>query len=329
MKQKKIIVGHKDNGKRIDCFISNTEHEISRNYVKNLIEDGYITIEGKKAKPSTKVKHGNKIIIRTPETKRLDLTPEAIDLNILFEDEHLLILDKPAGMVVHPAPGHYNKTIVNALLFHCGNLSTIGGVQRPGIIHRLDKNTSGLLVIAKGDEAHRLLSHQFKQREVQKIYYALVFGNVDEPHGLIDIPIGRDITERKKISTKTKAGRESVTWWHTKERFIGFSLLEVRPKTGRTHQIRVHLSTIGHPIVGDDVYGGRRKRISTITNEKVKAYVTSLQRHLLHAGSLSFTHPKTGKVIEFSSPLPDDFVTLLKLLREEKNAKSDRSHQGA
>ncbi len=224
-------------------------------------------------------------------------------------------------MVVHPAAGNYSGTLVNALLFHCRSLSGIGGVMRPGIVHRLDKGTSGLMVVAKSDEAHRHLSEQFKNRLVSKHYTALVHGNLREDEGIVDAPVGRHPVERKKMSTKSRRGKEALTRWKVLERFGAFTLLEAKIDTGRTHQIRVHLGSLGHPVVGDSVYGGSKR---TVEAPAMRAALKKLTRQALHAGRLSFIHPVTEQAMSFESPLPADMAEVIRFLREEAAEKSDR-----
>ena len=242
--------------------------------------------------------------------------PEAIPLTILYEDSSLLVIDKPAGMVVHPAAGHAGGTLVNALLHHCRDLSGIGGVLRPGIVHRLDKGTSGLLVAAKSDAAHWGLAGQFKRHEVKKTYLALVYGNPRADGGRIEAAVGRHPTDRKKMSTQSRRGRDAVSLWRVRERFGPAALLlEVDIETGRTHQIRVHLTDLGYPVVGDRVYGGAG-RIRSVEDAAIRSRMKELDRQALHAWRLSFIHPVTGEALSFSSPLPEDIASLCAFLKE-------------
>jgi 23S rRNA pseudouridine1911/1915/1917 synthase len=232
---------------------------------------------------------------------------------VVYEDNSLLVIDKPAGLVVHPAAGNYRGTLVNALLFHCQDLSGIGGVRRPGIVHRLDKGTSGLMVVAKSDAAHQGLAAQFKKHEVKKTYGTLVYGDLAGETGVIDAPVGRDRLDRKKMSTRSRRGKEALTYWHVCERYGGVTLLRVDIETGRTHQIRVHLTHVGHPLVGDAVYGGV-KMVKAVADPAVRERLKTMRRPALHASRLNFTHPVTGRLLSFSSPLPEDMASLCDFL---------------
>jgi len=240
--------------------------------------------------------------------------PQEIPLNIIYEDAAIIVVNKEAGMVVHPAPGNYDHTLVNALLFHCRDLSGIGGVLRPGIVHRLDKGTSGLIVAAKSDAAHHSLAAQFKNHEVEKTYLALVWGDIKGDRGEIILPVGRHPGDRKKMSTKSKRGREAITYWKVRERYGLATMLEVKIKTGRTHQIRVHLSDRGYPVVGDAVYGNASK-IRSIADAVLKAQFKALNRQALHAARLSFTHPESGEKVVFEAAMPEDMAGLCAQLR--------------
>jgi 23S rRNA pseudouridine1911/1915/1917 synthase len=255
------------------------------------------------------------VTICLPEAKPCGVAPEAIPLKILFEDASLLVVDKSAGMVVHPAAGHSGGTLVNALLHHCGDLSGIGGVLRPGIVHRLDKGTSGLLVVAKSDEAHQGLAGQFKRHEVRKTYLALVYGDPKTDGGRIESAVGRHPTDRKKMSTKSRRGRSAVSDWRVRERYGVAALLEVDIETGRTHQIRVHLTELGHPVVGDRVYGGEG-RIKTVSDPMARSRMKKLDRPALHAWRLAFAHPLTGEAMQFSVEPPEDMDVLCAFLRD-------------
>jgi 23S rRNA pseudouridine1911/1915/1917 synthase len=251
------------------------------------------------------VKAGEVISGTLPEPEPLALNPEPLPLTILYEDPSIIVIDKPSGMVVHPAYGNPRGTLVNALLYHCKDLTGINGVLRPGIVHRLDKDTSGVMVVAKDDEAYRQLTKQFKNRTVEKVYLALVYGPFRKDEGLIDAAIGRHPHERKRMSLRTRRGRTAITRWRVAERLNGFTLLEVFPQTGRTHQIRVHLSSMGHPLLGDPLYG-RKGRSGTIHDPALKECVIRMGRQALHAYRLGFVHPKTGENVRFESPLPED-----------------------
>jgi 23S rRNA pseudouridine1911/1915/1917 synthase len=237
-----------------------------------------------------------------------------IPLQILYEDRYLLVIDKPAGMVIHPAPGHREGTLVNAILHHCDDLSGIGGVIRPGIVHRLDKDTSGVLLVAKNDETHRHLSDQFKTHQVKKTYKALVFGSPGEDEGVIKLPVGRHPEDRKKMSTKSRRGKDAVTRWRVVGRYGEVTLLDVDIETGRTHQIRVHLSDLGHPVVGDRVYGGTG-RLKSVKDAALRSRLSAVPRQALHAWRIGFTHPVENREMEFTAPLPEDMQPLLDYLK--------------
>jgi 23S rRNA pseudouridine1911/1915/1917 synthase len=243
----------------------------------------------------------------------MEVEAEAIPLKVLYEDRHLIVVDKPAGLVVHPGAGNYSGTLVNALLHRCPDLAGIGGVLRPGIVHRLDKDTSGVLVVAKDDLAHRSLSDQFRKHTAERNYMGIVFGQLAE-EGQVDAPVGRHPTHRKKMSARPRKGREARTHWRVLERFRFFNLAEFRLQTGRTHQVRVHLSSIGHPILGDPLYGGR-KRLASVEPLPLRQGLQRLKRQALHAASLGFVHPVTGDALKFSSPLPEDIQEAIALLR--------------
>jgi 23S rRNA pseudouridine1911/1915/1917 synthase len=316
--QSRYVVGENEQDLRLDVFLSQKDSTLSRSQAKRLIEDGDVLVEGKAAKGSHRLKPGETVSLRKPPPVLSEIVPEEIPLDILYEDEAVIVIDKPPGMVVHPAAGNYSGTLVNALQFHCRILSGIGGVMRPGIVHRLDKGTSGLMVVAKSDEAHRHLSEQFNKRLVSKHYTALVHGNLREDEGIVDAPVGRHPVERKKMSTKSRRGKEALTRWKVLERFGAFTLLEAKIDTGRTHQIRVHLSSLGHPVVGDSVYGGSKR---TVEAPVMRAALKKLSRQALHAGRLSFLHPVTGQEIMFESPLPEDMAVVIRFLREKAAEK--------
>lgn len=287
--------------KRIDLFLSNIQNEISRSQVQRLIEQEYVSVNGEPVRAKYKVKAGDVIQLRMPEPTPLDLSAEPIPLNIVFEDECMVVVDKPPGMVVHPAPGHSTGTLVNALLHHCRDLSGIGGVERPGIVHRLDKDTSGLVLVAKSEMAHRSLARQFKQREIKKVYLALVRGNVLQDQGVIDLAIGRHKVHRKKMAARPDGGRSATTAFEVIARYPHFSYIRLFPKTGRTHQIRVHVAEMGHPILSDKTYGG-----------KLDAKYMKMPRQALHAHQLEIKHPISGEPKKFISPLPQDLDFYLK-----------------
>ena len=316
-----IQVTKKDQGKRLDQFLSETDLNLSRSHAKDLIQKHRILLNQKPAKPSAHVKAGDRISGTLPEPEPLNLKPEPLPLTILYEDPSILVIDKPSGMVVHPAYGNPSGTLVNALLYHCKDLAGINGVLRPGIVHRLDKDTSGVMVVAKDDEAYHHLIRQFKNRTVEKVYLAIVYGKFGQDEGLIDSAIGRHPSERKKMSTRTKRGRIAITRWKKVEEFDSYALLEIFPQTGRTHQIRVHLSSIGHPILGDPLYG-RKGRPGAIHDLFLKEGVKRMNRQALHAQWLEFIHPRTGERIHFVSPLPQDMKEVLEWLRAKKSPLS-------
>lgn len=301
--------------KRLDQFLASQHRHYSRTQIKKLIEDGCILVNGERRKPGTILRGGEKIemVRRAPEIPKA--VPEELPLSILYEDKDILAINKAAGMVVHPAPGHFNGTMVNAVLYHVGAQliappQGTGGVLRPGIVHRLDKGTSGVIVVAKNDEAHRHLSRQFKDRVVEKVYQALVFGKFPQRTGLISSPIGRDNLHRRKFSSKTRHAREAETYFTVKKEYAGLTLLELRPKTGRTHQIRVHLSEAHHPIVGDTLYGAK-SFLSSVRSELLREKLLQVDRPLLHAAQLKISHPRSGQPLCFEAPLPPDFQSIL------------------
>jgi len=311
-----ILVTAKNQGRRLDQFLSETNLKLSRSQAKNLIQKHLISLNQKPAKPSAHVKTGDLISGTLPQPEPLSLKPEPIPLTVLYEHSSIIVVDKPSGMVVHPAYGNPSGTLVNALLYHCKDLAGINGVLRPGIVHRLDKDTSGVMVVAKDDEAYQHLAKQFKNRTVKKVYSAIVYGKVSADEGLIDSDIGRHPSERKRMSTRTKRGRPAITRWKKIEEFDGATLLQIFPQTGRTHQIRVHLSSIGHPILGDPLYG-RRGRPGAIHDPVLRKCLKRLNRQALHAQRLEFTHPRTGERVQFVSPIPRDMEEVLEWLRLE------------
>ncbi len=296
---------------RLDKFLCEKFPAASRGALQRLIEQGHIRVNGKLVKPTHHPHAGEKIEVHWPEARPAEAQPEEMPLDILFEDQSLLVVNKPAGLVVHPAAGHEEHTLVNALLHHChGSLSGIGGVARPGIVHRLDKETSGCLVVAKNDETHLALSEQFAGRVVKKIYHAILCGEVPREAGEIQAAIARHPSHRKRMAVREdSAGRAAHTSWRVLERLKAATLVEAQIHTGRTHQIRVHFQFLGHPVVGDDTYGAKpNARLKELTNY-------AAPRVLLHAKELSFIHPRTQKLLKFSAPLPDDFKHAMKLLR--------------
>jgi 23S rRNA pseudouridine1911/1915/1917 synthase len=286
-------------GERLDTFLAARCEDLSRSRLQALISDGHVTVDGRKVRPSKVLKAGELVSLIVPEPEPSHMVPTAIPLDVRYEDRHLLVVDKPAGMTVHPAPGHRDDTLANAVLARCLDLEGVGGELRPGIVHRLDKDTSGLLVVAKNDLAHAGLSAQFKDRSVTKGYHALVHGHPKEPKAVVDAPIGRHPKHRKRMGV-VDAGRPSRTAYTVTTRYYRFALLDVRLETGRTHQIRVHMASIGHPVAGDTVYGQAHPRLT---------------RHFLHAYLLGFEHPATGERIELRSELHTDLREFLESLR--------------
>lgn len=298
-----IIAEKDDVDKRIDSFLA-SELDYTRSYLKKLILDGLVKVNGSSIKPNYKLKEGDSVDVNIPEAEEIDLSPENIPLDIIYEDDDIIVINKPQGMVVHPAPGNYSGTLVNALLYHCKNLSGINGELRPGIVHRLDKDTSGVMVVAKNDKAHLDLSNQIKERTILKKYIAIVEGVIKDDEGSIEAPIGRDHVERKKMAV-TEDGRYALTLYKVLERYKNNSLIEATIKTGRTHQIRVHMSYIGHPIVGDEVYGYKKQRFN-------------LLGQALHSKLLGLVHPSKKIYMEFEAPIPEYFERLINILKSKQ-----------
>ncbi len=299
-------------GDRLDRFLTAVVAGTSRSQIQRLIREGRVLVGGKAARQNTAVRAGETIVVEIPPPKPAEPIPEALPLVIVHEDADIVVVDKPAGMVVHPAAGHAGGTLVNALLHHVGDLSGVGGTERPGIVHRLDRGTSGLMVVAKHDAAHRELARQFHDREVEKTYIALAWGLVHAGKR-IDLPIGRDPVSREKMSLRARRARTAVTRVVRAEKIDGLSLLEVAIATGRTHQIRVHLSGIGHPVVGDPLYGGVHRRVPGHLHA-----VQRLERPFLHASRLVISHPADGRRMAFESPLPPDLQSVLDELRRSQ-----------
>lgn len=288
---------------RIDKYIAENADELTRSAVQKLIADGCVSVNGKIPDKNMKLKTGDEITINLPEPEICEALPEDIPLDIVYEDDDLLVVNKPRGMVVHPATGNYTGTLVNALMYHCGDrLSGINGIIRPGIVHRIDKDTSGLLIVAKNDFAHHLLAEQIKAHSFTRKYQAVVVGNIKDDSGTINAPIGRHPTDRKKMAVTLKNSRNAVTHYQVLARYSGYTHLELTLETGRTHQIRVHMAYIGHPVAGDPVYSG-------------KSYLKKLNGQCLHAYYISFTHPRTNEILSFSAPLPDYFTDFLKTIQ--------------
>ncbi len=296
-------------GERLDNVIALQVTGCSRSMAANFIREGQIQVQNEIKKPGYRVKAGDIVSGRIPAPEPISCEPEAITLSILHEDDHIVVINKPAGMVVHPAPGHFSGTLVNAILYHCPNLEGIGGKIRPGIVHRLDKDTSGILLVAKTATAQAHLGAQFKDRTLQKTYLALVLGRMKSLNGVIDLPIGRHPVDRKKMSVLSKRNRDARTLWRVKELFDTASFLEVEIKTGRTHQIRVHCASMQHPVVGDSVYGYRS------SGTHLPDILKTVSRQMLHAWRIVFTHPATGEKIHLESPIPEDMQQVLDGLR--------------
>lgn len=304
-----------NDGKRLDVVISAFVSGCSRNRAAELARQGTIRLNGETKKPSSRVHEGDVIDGVLPEPEPTEYLPESIPLDILYEDTSLLVINKPAGMVVHPAAGHTEGTLVNALIYHCKDLQGIGGELRPGIVHRLDKDTSGTIVVAKSEDALNHLAAQFKSRQIKKTYLAMVYRVPESIEGKINLPIGRHTLDRKKMSVTAKRSRPAETHWRVQERFSRSALLQVDLKTGRTHQIRVHCAAVGHPIMGDHVYGWQKLNKAAAATGVSYDVIRSIQRQMLHAWRLSFDHPDTGKRMVFESPLPEDMLGLIDRLR--------------
>lgn len=304
MKEFTYKIPLEEEDERIDKWISNALESLSRSYIQKLIKEDMVFVNGKPQKASYRVKEDDEIRFQIPDAAGPDIEAEDIPLSILYEDDDILIVNKPKGMVVHPAPGHYGATLVNAVMFHCKeNLSGIGGVMRPGIVHRIDKDTTGSLIICKNDAAHQNISAQLKAHSITRKYRAIVHGRLTAEEGCIDAPIGRDIKDRKKMAVNEKNGKPAITHYKVLQRFRDYTYIECQLETGRTHQIRVHMSSIGHPILGDILYSGYKTRFH-------------LEGQTLHAMTLGVVHPVTGEYLEVEAPLPDYFVHLLEILEK-------------
>lgn len=294
-----------DDNERLDAYLANELDEISRSYVQKLIKEKLVFVNDKHVKSSYLVKEGDFIKVNLPKPKELEIIPEDIPIDIIYEDEDIAIINKQQDMVVHPAPGNYNGTLVNALLFHIDNLSSINGIIRPGIVHRLDKDTSGLLIIAKNDKAHKTLSANLKDRNIKRTYISLVHGILSNEEGTINAPIGRHGTDRKKMTVTQKNSKEAITHYKVLERYNNYSLVEVNLETGRTHQIRVHMAYINHPVVGDPIYSKGKNEFG-------------LYKQMLHAYKLGFLHPTRGEYMEFKVDLPGYFKDILNILENKR-----------
>jgi 23S rRNA pseudouridine1911/1915/1917 synthase len=314
-------VAESDAGSRLDLFIGTLLAERSRSFAARLIAAGQVRVNGENKKPSHRLRPGDSVSVYLPPPEPAAYSPEPIPLEILFEDPHIVVINKPPGLVVHPAPGHAGGTLVNALLYHCPDLQGIGGERRPGIVHRLDKDTSGTLVAAKNALSLERLARQFKSRTVRKDYLALVHGEMPAESGVVMLPIGRHPLDRKRMSTTSRKPREAETRWRVLRRFREVSLLELGLKTGRTHQIRVHCAAIRHPIVGDPVYGRRHGAAAPSSGDSRKpdfqALLSAAKRQMLHAWRLGFEHPQTGEWLDFESRLPEDMKEMIDRLKGE------------
>lgn len=304
LNQNLFVVKQEEAGVRLDKFLDERLEEYTRSRIQKLIEDGCVTVVGQTAKTSYKIKAGDEISITAPELKEPEIVAEEIPLDVVYEDDDMLVINKPQGMVVHPAAGNYNGTLVNALMAYCGDtLSGINGEKRPGILHRIDKDTSGLLLVAKNDMAHQGLAAQIKAHSLTRAYKALAYGSFKQSEGTINLPIGRHPVDRKKMAVTYRNSREAITHYKVLKSYQGYSLVECRLETGRTHQIRVHLTNMGHSIVGDPIYGSRKCGFP-------------LKGQLLHAWKVGFIHPRTGEYMEFTSELPKHFLDVLDNLEE-------------
>lgn len=300
--QLEFSVCPEDAGTRMDMFLKNSCPDLSRSYLQKLLKSGQVDVNGRQVKANYKVGEGDTVKVAVPEAVEPEIVPEPMDLDIVYEDRDVIVVNKPKGMVVHPAPGHYSGTLVNGLMSHCGDgLSGINGVLRPGIVHRIDMDTTGLLIACKNDMSHTAIAEQLKEHTIVRRYRALVHGVMEEDEGCVDAPVGRHPTDRKRMCVNEKNGRRAVTHYRVLKRFRGFTYIECRLETGRTHQIRVHMADRHHPLVGDFVYGPAKCPFK-------------LQGQTLHAGVLGFVHPRTGEYMEFEAPLPEYFEKLLEKL---------------
>ncbi|MFQ5330115.1 MAG: RluA family pseudouridine synthase [Thermodesulfobacteriota bacterium] len=309
-----FTVAPEDNSQRIDIYLARLLPRFTRSRIQDFIHSGNILINNHPTKPSVRIHPGDTLAVHPIEREPLRAVPEELPLEIIYEDKALIIVNKAAGMVVHEGAGRRGGTLVNALLYHSSSLSHEGDMMRPGIVHRLDKDTSGVLVVAKNDVSHNHLAEQFKEHSIKRRYIALVWGSPKEKEGAIDMPIGRHVSERKMMSVRTSRGRRAVTHYRVTKVYDNFSLIDVMLETGRTHQIRVHLSHINHPVVGDQTYG--RRRIPSHLAKPILDALKGFKRQALHAALLGFIHPETGSEVEFTSPLPDDMEKLITVIEE-------------
>lgn len=304
MEPVRLTVPGEDGGVRLDSFLAASLPELTRSAAARLIETGRVTVDGGAASKSARLSGGEMVAVSLPEPEAIEALPQDIPLDVVYEDADVIVVNKPAGLVVHPAPGHPDGTLVNALLYHCGDsLSGVGGALRPGIVHRIDRDTSGLIIAAKNDAAHQALSAQLQDHTLARTYECVVTGNLREDAGAVDAPIGRHHTDRKKMAVTDRGGKRAVTHWEVLERFPGYTYVRCRLETGRTHQIRVHMACIGHPIYGDTVYGAKKP-------------VPGLTGQCLQAVGLRFLHPRTGEPVELDCPLNGEFEAVLERLRK-------------
>lgn len=303
MEQIQFVIEEQTAGERIDKALATLNADWSRTLIQQWVKDGIVLVNESRVKSNYKVKNGDVLTVDEPEPEELDMPAEDLNLEIVYEDSDVLVVNKRSGMVVHPAPGHTTGTLVNGLMYHCNDLSGINGIMRPGIVHRIDKDTSGLLMVAKNDNAHTSLVNQLVEKSVTRVYTALVHGHIPHDNGTIDAPIGRNQKDRQSMAVENQ-GKHAVTHFKVLERFGDFTLLECRLETGRTHQIRVHMKYIGHPLAGDPKYGPKK--------------TIEFDGQVLHAGTLGFVHPVTGEYMEFKAPLPEDYEQLLNELRAKK-----------
>jgi len=310
-----ILVDEFCSGKRLDVVIASRIADCSRSFLAQLIRDGKIKIQGEVKKPGYRVRTGDQICGHIPLPEPVVFEPEPIPIDLLYEDKHLFVVNKQPGLVVHPAPGHRTGTLVNALLYHCPGLKGIDGALRPGVVHRLDKDTSGALIVAKTTAARNDLLRQFKSRTIKKEYLALVQGEMESAEGTISLPVGRHPVDRKRMSTISRKGREAETSWRVRERFEGITYIELNLKTGRTHQIRVHCAAINHPIIGDPVYGGFKRGRRLSNKADLSDRIGSVPRQMLHAWRLQFTHPVSETIMSMEAPVPEDMEELTAALR--------------
>jgi 23S rRNA pseudouridine1911/1915/1917 synthase len=308
------LVTDLQHGLRLDRALGELFTDYSRNFLANLVTEGHVRIDGAvAAKPSQRVEAGQRLAIEVPDAAPSGIPSQEIPLTVLHEDADIVVIDKPAGLVVHPAAGHPDQTLVNALLFHVKDLSGVGGELRPGIVHRLDKDTSGVMIIAKHDDAHRKLTTDWNTERVRKEYVAMIYGTPPSDRGTVEAPIGRDPRDRKRMAVVKEGGRIAITDYELAERLRYVSLVRCRLRTGRTHQIRVHMKHLGHPIVGDPVYSGPQWR--GIPDKKVQKLLSSLERQMLHAARITFPHPRSGETLTLAAELPADFASVLETLR--------------